>query len=505
MQSTIDNKAIEKNTTPSKHFKNPETLLKIKSINYLGLIIDLFTIAIFSFVAIMMFSAIKIPLTTYEMENPGAVLQQFYTILGFTYSSVTVNIIISVMVIFLIVSISTFVVNLKHVRGLEQYDYHRWEAGNRYVHAFMSLLTLNFASFAIKLYGADLLMRYAEGVSTWTWLKQTYEAKKTKKALDKLREQDHVATKEELEIRKKVRVQTFLKILRYLVTYIFLLLVAIFVIIPFYWMILTSLKTYQETKASNPSFWLSFKDMQWVNLKFVFKNLNFGRYIANTLLVSVISTAGTLITTIFAAYAFSKIDFKGRNALFSLLLMTMMIPGEIYMITNFLTVSKAGFGWVQRDGSAFGFFAAMIVPFMTSVYYIFFLRQAFMQIPDTLYKAAKIDGCSDMKFLRRVMIPMALPTIFTITILSLLGTWNAYIWPKLITNPGLYGKDAQNYWLISVALRETSFIIETGGDPLPMFNLQIAASALVTVPLLIVFLALKKYIIRGVGRSGTKG
>jgi len=188
-----------------------------------------------------------------------------------------------------------------------------------------------------------------------------------------------------------------------------------------------------------------------------------------------------------------------------LLLMTMMIPGEIYMITNFLTVSQVGFGWVGKDFPAAGFFAAMIVPFMTSIYYIFFLRQAFMQIPDTLYKAAKIDGCSDMKFLRRVMIPMALPTLFTITILSLLGTWNAYIWPKLITNPGLYGESAKNYWLISVALRETSFQLEMGGDPLPMFNLQIAASAIVTVPLIIVFLAFKKYIIRGVGRSGTKG
>jgi ABC-type glycerol-3-phosphate transport system permease component len=164
-----------------------------------------------------------------------------------------------------------------------------------------------------------------------------------------------------------------------------------------------------------------------------------------------------------------------------------------------------GFGWVGRDYPPAGFYAAMIVPFMTSVYYIFFLRQTFRQIPDTLYRAAKIDGCSDMKFLRRIMIPIAAPTIITITILSLLGTWNAYIWPKLITNPGLYGQDAKNYWLISVALRETSFIIETGSDPLPMYNLQIAASTIVTVPLLIVFLVLKKYIIRGVGTAGTKG
>lgn len=504
MQLTIENNA----TNPSKaakHYKNKDTLAKIKSINYAALIIDFVAIIVFATIFALMLGAIKIPLTTNEMESPELVLEQYYIVAGFIYSSQTVNLIISIMVIFLVVGVSAFVVNFKRIRSLDLYDYHRWEAGNRYVHAFMSLLTLNVASFVIKLVAADMLMRYAEGQSTFEWLKLTYQQRKLKKQEDKIQKLNHVPTEEELIIRRRVRVQTILKIVRYSITYIFLILIALFIIIPFYWMIITSLKTYQQSKAANPTFWVAFKDAQWVNMKFVFKNLNFGLYIGNTLLVSVLSTAGTIITTVFAAFAFSKIDFKGREALFSLLLMTMMIPGEIYMITNFLTVSQVGFGWVGRDFPAAGFFAAMIVPFMTSVYYIFFLRQAFRQIPDTLYKAAKIDGCSDMKFLRRVMIPMALPTIFTITILSLLGTWNAYIWPKLITNPGLYGEKAQDYWLISVALRETSFVLEMGGDPLPMFNLQIAASAIVTVPLLIVFLALKKYIIKGVGRSGTKG
>ncbi len=504
MQATLDNQQV-KVSRAQKHHKDKGILQIVKTINYVGILIDLLAIIIFAVVLILMFGAIKIPLTTNEMENPELVLQQYYMVAGYMYSSKTVNLIISIMAVFLIVGVSTFVVNLNHIRGLEAYDYHRWEAGNRFTHAFMSLLTFNLASFIVKLIGAELLMQYAEGMTTYEWLKLTYQNKKAKRALEKERKHDHVATEEELEIRRKVRVQVFLKIIRYSITYIFLILVAVFVIIPFYWMILTSLKTYQQSKASSPSFWVSFSSMQWVNIKFVFSNLRFGRYITNTLIVSIFSTAGTILTTIFAAFAFSKIDFKGRDALFSLLLMTMMIPGEIYMITNFLTVSNAGLGWVGAGKPAIGFFAAMIVPFMTSVYYIFFLRQAFMQIPDTLYKAAKIDGCSDMKFLRRVMIPMALPTIFTITILSLLGTWNAYIWPKLITSPGLYGEVAKDYWLISVALRETSFIIETGGDPLPMFNLQIAASAIVTVPLLIVFLSLKKYIIRGVGRSGTKG
>lgn len=488
-----------------KHHKNKDTLQTIKNINYLALFVDLVAIIVFLVVFILMISAIKIPLTTNEMEYPEMVLEQYYKVAGFVYSAQTVNFIITIMAIFLIIGVSTFVVNFKRIRSLDIYDYHRWEAGNRYVHAAMSLLTLNIVSFIIKLLGADLLMRYSEGLSTFEWLNLAYNEKKVKREKEKEVKLNHVPSEEELAIRKKVRIQTTLKVIRYVITYIFLIIVAIFVIIPFYWMILTSLKTYQQSKAATPSFWISFHDAQWVNIKFVFKNLNFGRYILNTLLVSVLSTAGTIITTVFAAYAFAKIDFKGREALFSLLLMTMMIPGEIYMITNFLTVSQAGFGWIGRDGPAPGFYASMIVPFMTSVYYIFFLRQSFKQVPDTLYKAAKVDGCSDMKFLFRVMIPMALPTIFTITILSLLGTWNAYIWPKLITNPGLYGDKAKNYWLISVALRETSFTLEMGGDPLPMFNLQIAASAIVTVPLLIVFLALKKYIIKGVGRSGTKG
>lgn len=504
MESALQNQAQQPSKS-AKHYKNKATLAKVKSINYVALLIDLAAIVVFAIIFILMLSAIKIPLTTNEMEQPEAVLEQYYRVAGFIYSAQTVNYIVTVMAVFLIIGVSVLVVNAKHIRSLDLYDYHRWEAGNRYVHAFMSLLTLNIASFVIKLIGADLLMRYAEGMNTFEWLKQTYNEKKAKIEDNRRRKHDHVPTEEELIIRRRVRVQTFVKVLRYAFTYIFLLLVAMFVIIPFYWMVLTSLKTYTESKASDPSFWIAFKDAQWVNWKFVFKNLNFGLYIKNTLLVSVLSTAGTIITTVFAAFAFSRIDFKGREALFSLLLMTMMIPGEIYMITNYLTVSQVGFGWIGRDYPASGFFAAMIVPFMTSVYYIFFLRQTFRQIPDTLYKAAKIDGCSDLKFLFRVMIPIAAPTLITITILSLLGTWNAYIWPKLITTPGLYGEKAKDYWLISVALRETSFVLEMGGDPLPMYNLQIAASTIVTVPLLIVFLALKKYIIRGVGRSGTKG
>jgi ABC-type glycerol-3-phosphate transport system permease component len=177
--------------------------------------------------------------------------------------------------------------------------------------------------------------------------------------------------------------------------------------------------------------------------------------------------------------------------------MTMMIPGELYIITNFITVSKNGFGWIGTENNHY--FLAMIIPFMTSISYIFFLRQNFKQIPESLYKAARVDGCSDFKYLMRVMVPIASPTIFTITILRVFSSWNAYIWPRIIT--GIGGTEGESYWLISNALRDTSFVL----DDRVFSNLQIAASTLVTVPLLIVFFAFRKYIMNGIGRSGTKG
>src|SRR5690606_2256333 len=240
-----------------------------------------------------------------------------------------------------------------------------------------------------------------------------------------------------------------------------------------------------------PSFFVDPREMQWVNFKYVLEELQFGVYIKNTLFVGVTTMLGTTTITILAAFAFSRLDWKGRDFIFSILLATMMIPGELYTITNYVTVSNLG--WVKTDKS----FYALILPFLTSVFYIFFLRQSFKQIPDTLYRAARVDGCTDFKYLTRVMIPVAAPTIITIVILSALGAWDAYIWPQLVA-----GKD---HWLISVALRNEGFTVGTGSDARPLTNLQVAASALVTVPLLIVFFTFKKYIVTGVGRSGTKG
>mgnify|MGYP000999193637 CR=1 FL=1 len=183
-----------------------------------------------------------------------------------------------------------------------------------------------------------------------------------------------------------------------------------------------------------------------------------------------------------------------RELLFSILIMTMMIPGELYIITNLITVSKNGFGWVGMPTGQNNYFIAMILPFVTSISYIFFLRQSFRQIPDELYYAAKVDGTSDFKYLWRIMVPIAKPTIITITILNAMGTWNAYIWPNLVT-------DNENFRLVTNGLR-TAYN-ELSGQVI--FNEQMAAALIVTAPLLAVFFLLKKYIMRGVSRSGIKG
>ena len=213
------------------------------------------------------------------------------------------------------------------------------------------------------------------------------------------------------------------------------------------------------------------------------------------------STIGTIITTILAAFAFSRLDFKGRDGIFALLLATMMVPGELFIMTNIITVSRGGFGWVTGGGSQ-KVFLALIVPFMTSVFYTFYLRQTFKQIPNSLYQAAKVDGSSDFKYLTRVMIPMASSTIVTIVILSVIGSWNAFVWPRQIT--GLAGDVGKNYYLVSNALQNLNFQ-PPGTSVMPMFNMTLAASALVTIPLLVVFLAFRDRIMAGVGRSGIKG
>ena len=266
-------------------------------------------------------------------------------------------------------------------------------------------------------------------------------------------------------------------------TYLFLFLIAVVILFPFYWMIISSLKTLDEYRMSIPTFWP--KTVMWVNYVNAFKTANLGRLFMNTAYVGIVSTILSLVITVLSAFAFARLEFKGRDAMFGALLGTMMIPGELFTITNYATVNT--FGWMNS-------FTVLIVPFLVSVFYIYLLRQNFLQIPNELYLAAKVDGCSDLKYLWKVMIPLALPTLISITILKMMGAWNSYVWPNLVA-------DEEAYHLITNGLRNA--FTSTAGDV--DYPLQMAAVAIVSAPLFLVFLFLRKYIMSGVSRSGIKG
>ena len=266
-------------------------------------------------------------------------------------------------------------------------------------------------------------------------------------------------------------------------TYAFLILIAIIVLFPFYWMIISSLKTLNEYKMSVPT--LFPETIVFGNYAEAFTEANLGRLFLNTVYVGLVSTILSLIITVLSAFAFARLEFKGKNALFAVLLATMMIPGELFTITNYQTVFYLN--WMNT-------FTVLIVPFLVSVFYIYLLTQNFMQIPNELYLAAKVDGTSDLKYLWRVMIPLSLPTLISITILKMMGAWNSYVWPNLVT-------DSDEYRLITNGLRN-AFVESTGDVNIPV---QMAAVAIVSAPLFLVFLFLRKYIMKGVSRSGIKG
>lgn len=276
------------------------------------------------------------------------------------------------------------------------------------------------------------------------------------------------------------------------IVYILLIALALIVIFPFYWMIITSLKSNSEVEQINQTFFPSI--VMWSNYVYVFDSFDFLKYMKNTIVVAIFSTAGTLITTIFAAFAFARLKFKGREPLFLVFLMTMMIPGEMMVISNYITI--AAFGWIGTGQTLTKAYLAMIVPFLVSVFHIYLLRQNFKQIPNELYFAAKVDGKSDWKFLWRVMVPLAAPTLISITILKFMGTWNSYVWPNLVTN-------SDDFRLISNGLRGSSFTDADIGKT--SYGYQMAATVLVTVPLFLLFVFFRKYIMRGVGRAGIKG
>lgn len=265
--------------------------------------------------------------------------------------------------------------------------------------------------------------------------------------------------------------------------YAFLVFMALVVLFPFYWMINSSLKSLEEYRQSVPTFWP--QKVLWSNYAEAFTAASLGRLFFNTAYVGIVSTILSLVITILSAFAFARLEFKGKNLLFSALLATMMIPGELFTITNYSTVTNLG--WMNT-------YTVLIVPFLVSVFYIYLLRQNFLQIPNELYLAAKVDGTSDFKYLCKVMIPLSLPTLISITILKMMGAWNSYIWPRLVAND-----DAHR--LITNGLRNA--FTDTTGDV--NYPVQMAAVALVSAPLFLVFIFLRKYIMKGVSRSGIKG
>jgi multiple sugar transport system permease protein len=282
-------------------------------------------------------------------------------------------------------------------------------------------------------------------------------------------------------------------------TYAFLIIMAIIVIIPFYWMLNISFQSSDEVLNSlNTSLFPKvFSPENYVDV-FNYSSsqqggINFSRYLFNTLFVATFSTIFGTIFSILVAFALARLNFRGKNLIFTLLLATMMIPGEMLVISNYITVSRLG--WVNDDGA--GSFLAMIIPFLVSIFHIYLLRQTFKQIPNELYLAAKVDGCSDRKYLVKIMVPIAKSSIITIVILKLMGAWNAFIWPDIVAN--------EKFKLVTTWLRTSFTDQEATGVGRVLINYQMAATVIVTVPLLLMFVFFRKYIMSGISRSGLKG
>ena len=266
--------------------------------------------------------------------------------------------------------------------------------------------------------------------------------------------------------------------------YLFLVIWAILVLFPFYWMLLTSVKTQAAFNSEIvPSFWTPHPTIE--NYTSAFTTVPLGRYFLNTVIFTVATTALMMLVIVPAAFAFARLEFKGKNAVFALFLSLMMIPTELVIITNYVTIVN----WNMRNT-----YLGLILPSVTSIFYIYLLKENFESIPNELYSAAKVDGTSDLKYLLKVMIPIAQPTIVTIIILKVIECWNSYVWPRLITYD-------QNYFLVSNGIqqiRESGF----GRENTPA---MMAAVVVISVPLIVLFLIFRKKIMAGVSRGGTKG
>ena len=306
----------------------------------------------------------------------------------------------------------------------------------------------------------------------------------------------------DFNVERERKKQKVANIFKNIFVYLFLTLCAVLAFLPFYWMVISSLKTEMEYRQSVPSFFPH--TFMWKNYEAVLSQTSsgasgsFSQILVNTLVVGFFSTVIGVIVTIVTAYALARMKFKGKNLLFTLMLATMMIPGEMYTITNYLTVSALG--WKDT-------FTVLILPFLVSVYYIYLLRNNFMQIPDSLYKAAKVDGLSDMGYLIKVMVPLTAPTLVSITLLKFIGTWNSYIWPRLVNSKA---------WQMVTNWVTRGFTDRIGNVSGALYGLpgygsetlttlKMAAVCMVSLPLFILFITCRKYIMHGVSKSGTKG
>lgn len=273
------------------------------------------------------------------------------------------------------------------------------------------------------------------------------------------------------------------RILRVL-TYLLLAVWAVVVLFPFYWMLLTSVKDYGAYNAEHiPTFFTLSPTLQ--NYKDAFTSVPLGRYLANTVFFAVVTTALMVVVITLSAYAFARMEFRGKNLLFTLFLSLMMIPTELVVITNYATIT----GLELRNT-----FTGLILPSVTSVFYIYLLKENFEQVPDELYRAAKVDGTSDFKYLWKVMLPICRPTLVTIIILKVIECWNSYVWPRLIT-------DDPNYFLVSNGIQE----IRENGFGRENIPAMMAAVVVISVPLILLFFLFRKKIMAGVSRGGIKG
>ncbi|MBQ2146187.1 MAG: carbohydrate ABC transporter permease [Oscillospiraceae bacterium] len=284
---------------------------------------------------------------------------------------------------------------------------------------------------------------------------------------------------EEIELKSRRR-----KTIKNVIVYLFLAIWAIMVLFPFYWMILTSFKSYSAyTSEYIPKFFTLSPTFQ--NYIDAFTAVPLAKYFLNTLIFTLATTGIMVVVTVLAAFAFARLDFKGKDLVFTLFLSLMMIPAELVVITNFVTITN----WNMRNT-----FMGLILPSVTSVFYIYLLRENFAQVPDDLYKAAKVDGTSDFKYLTKVMLPICRPTIVTVIILKVIECWNSYVWPRLIT-------DDQAYFLVSNGIQE----IRENGFGRENIPAMMAAVVVISVPLIVIFLIFRNKIMEGVSRGGTKG